>query len=96
MIQPTSNHSGFYRMDAVTTSAGKNTPETNVQDPTGERLSSAQTDALRSALGASPEIRPEVVQRGRQLAIGPGYPPREIIEQISKILVQSRDPSTET
>jgi uncharacterized membrane protein len=91
MIQPTSPLSGFYRTDALTSSAGQKTPAPNVQADTGDRLSSSQTDSLRQALANTSEVRPEVVKRARGLAVDPNYPPRAIIESLSKMMIESRD-----
>jgi len=45
------------------------------------------------ALGRTPEIRPEVVARGRELAVDRNYPPLAIIQDISSIITRSIDPS---
>jgi hypothetical protein len=91
MIQPTSQLSGFYRTDAITSSASHKAPAIKVPPESGDRLSSANTDALREALVNTSEVRPHVVKRGRELAVDPNYPPREIIERLSKLMVESRD-----
>jgi hypothetical protein len=91
MIQSTSQLSGFYRTDAISTSVGHKTPAATVQAETGDRLSSANTDSLRASLRNSSEIRPEVVKRGRELAIDPNYPPRQIIESLSKLMIAAQD-----
>ena len=57
----------------------------------GDRLSTAGIDQLRAALKAQPEVRPEVVQRGRSLAADPGYPSAAIIRHISAQIVRSPD-----
>jgi len=60
-----------------------------------DQLSTAGIDQLRAALKSSPEIRPDVVARGRTLAADPGYPSAEIIRHISAKIVNSPDLSTE-
>jgi hypothetical protein len=52
-----------------------------------------QPDRLASALVRTPALRPEVVARGAQLAVAPGYPSAEIISQIASQIAHSPDPS---
>ena len=94
MIQPTSNLSGYYRAESISISSGQNASAAKAQPETGDNLSSANTSGLREALAQTSEIRPEVVARGKALAIDPNYPPRQLIESLSKLMVQSRDLST--
>jgi len=92
MIQSTSHTNGYNRLDAVATNAtAKNTPVVKSNTESGDRLSSANTDALRAALNNTPEIRPDVVKRGRELAADSNYPPREIIAQLTKLMLDSKD-----
>jgi len=79
-------------MDAITNAAAKNAPAAKTTSETGgDRLSSANTDALREALNNTPEVRPDVVKRGRELAVDLNYPPREIIAQLAKLMLASND-----
>jgi hypothetical protein len=91
MIQSTSNIPGFYRADALSSSLGQKTPATQTQAETNDSLSSASTQGLRDALAQTAEIRPEVVQRGKSLAVDPNYPPRELIESLAELMTNSRD-----
>jgi uncharacterized membrane protein len=93
MIHSTSNLHGYNRTDAAALSLAKQASTPKVEADSGERLSSANTQALREALNNSPEIRPEVVARGKALAVDPNYPPREIIEGLAKLMIESRDAS---
>ncbi len=43
--------------------------------------------ALLSMLENNPEIRPEVVARGRALAADPTYPPPDIINKLAGLIV---------
>ncbi len=52
-----------------------------------------QPDRLTSALARTPTLRAEVVARGAQLAVAPGYPSADIINQIASQIVRSPDPS---
>ena len=56
-----------------------------------ERLSTDQSQALRAALARTPEVRSEVVARGRALAADPAYPSPEIIGRLSALIVRSDD-----
>jgi uncharacterized membrane protein len=93
MIQSTSNLNGYYRTDALSNSPGQKTPTPPAQTEIGDHLSSANTDGLRQALSQTNEVRPEFVQRGKELAVDPMYPPRQIIESLAKLMIASRDPS---
>ena len=93
MIQSTSNLTGYYRTESLSIQPGQKTPPTTIQKDTGDHLSSASTDSLRTALAQTQEIRPEVVTRGKALAVDPNYPPRQLIESLSKLMIESRDPS---
>jgi len=56
-----------------------------------ESLSAGNTASLRNALAATPEIRPEVVEKGKQLAADSNYPPRVIIEKLAELIANSTD-----
>lgn len=92
MIQPTSNYLG-YRTDAVAHPPANNGPATPAPAEKGDNLSSSQTKVLREALSSTPEVRPEVVERGRRLAVDPNYPPRELILRLAKLMAETADPS---
>jgi cytidylate kinase len=51
-----------------------------------DTLSAEMTDKVRASLAAMPEIRPEVVERGRQLAANPNWPTPEIINNIAGMI----------
>ena len=93
MIQPTSNLSGYYRTDSISISSGQKSSTPKAQPGAGDSLSSANTSGLREALAQTSEIRPEVVARGKALAIDPNYPPRQLIESLARLMIDSRDPS---
>ena len=93
MIHSTSNLNGYNRTDAAALSIAKQASTPKVAADSGERLSSSNTQALREALNNTPEIRPEVVEKGKALAVDPNYPPRELIERLAKLMVDSRDAS---
>jgi hypothetical protein len=60
-----------------------------------DRFSTVNSDALRTALSAQPEIRPEVVARGRVLAADPSYPSVEVLRQVGAAFLNSPDLSEE-
>jgi len=93
MIQSTSNLTGYYRAEAISNQPSQKTPPANTQAGNSDNLSSASTDGLRQALAQTSEIRPEVVAKGKALAVDLNYPPRQIIESLAKLLVDSRDVS---
>lgn len=93
MIHSTSNTSGQQRPDAVGASNRKPAAPAGAPPVSGETLSSAGTDALRAALAATPEVRPEEVQKGKSLAVDASYPPRAIIEDLARLFIQSQDAS---
>jgi len=55
--------------------------------PAGEKVELSKLDALRS----TPEIRPEVVARGKELLNDPNYPSKEIVDSIAKLIVPFDD-----
>jgi uncharacterized membrane protein len=91
MIHSTSNLHGYNRTDAASLSLAKQASTPKADADIGERLSSSNSQALRQALNDAPEIRPEVVNRAKALAVDPNYPPREIIEGLAKLMVETRD-----
>ena len=92
MIQSTSNSDASGRARALAAAEAQSAMGTPIKR---DRLSTAGADALHAALQAQPEIRPEVVARGRTLAADPSYPSPEIIKQISERIVRSPDPADE-
>lgn len=68
-------------------SAGTNRPS----QPGRDEFSARQAEGLRAALTQHPEIRPEVVGRGRQLAADPDYPPADILTKLSAVILASPD-----
>ena len=95
MIQSTSNIPGFYRTDALSSSISKKTSSSSQADAgINDSLSSSNTENLRDALARTPEVRSDVVERGKTLAADSTYPPQEIIDSLAKLLVASRDLSS--
>jgi hypothetical protein len=60
-----------------------------------DQLSTEHATYLREALARQPEIRPEVVERGRSLASDPNYPTVETLKQIGAMILNAPDLSTD-
>ncbi|MFA6544193.1 MAG: hypothetical protein WCS99_07190 [Limisphaerales bacterium] len=60
--------------------------KTPVGASTGETASFEGRAKLDAALASTPEVRPEVVARARELVSKPSYPPREILDRIANLL----------
>jgi hypothetical protein len=63
--------------------------------PPTDRFSPENTAALKSALAAQPEIRPEVVARGRALAADPSWPSPDILRSVAGAILASEDPAAQ-
>ncbi len=61
------------------------------RSPQADHFSADGAAALRASLQSQPEIRPEVVARGRALAADPGYPSREILTRIGRAILAAPD-----
>tara|TARA_R110002050_G_scaffold166315_1_gene296806 strand:+ start:401 stop:679 length:279 start_codon:yes stop_codon:yes gene_type:complete len=88
MITPPSNQGGVPPASPEPRSSRPAVPPAAV-----DRVSLPQQQHLQEALKKTPEIRPEVVERGRNLATDPAYPPLEIINRLASIITASQDPS---
>jgi hypothetical protein len=71
-------------------------PKNPVVRPGTDRFSATNSAALHAALAAQPEIRPEVVARGRALAADPAYPPVAVLRQIGQMFLRAPDLTEET
>jgi hypothetical protein len=89
MIQSTSLSDAAGRAQALQLTVAK---QAGVHAPVqSDRLSTTGIDQLHAALKSFPEIRPEVVARGRALAADPSYPSAHIIQHIAAQIVNSSD-----
>jgi|GEM_PF-1218839 len=99
MIQPTSNYLGYNRTNALSenisqkNASASSSSNSETSSSSSDQLSSSNTQALRTALNNTPEIRPEVVARGKTLASDAAYPPLEIINRLTEMIISSQDPS---
>jgi hypothetical protein len=93
MIDSTSSSVGTSGANALPPELSKSAGQraTIAQD----RLSTDGADQLRQLIAGEPEIRPEMVEKGRVLAADPSYPPSDLIRQLAGMLVNSSDPSSD-
>jgi hypothetical protein len=57
----------------------------------GGRLLSGATGQFQDALASQPEIRPEMVEKGRVLAEDPDYPSAAVIKHVAGLILNSPD-----
>ena len=67
------------------------TPKAGVPAVGKDNFSAGSTAGSRSALQAQPEIRPEVVARGKELASDPSYPSSAILRKVGEAILNSPD-----
>ena len=60
-----------------------------------DRVSTEGAAFLRAELLRQPEIRPEVVARGRELAADPAYPPTPVITHVARRILAAPDLSND-
>jgi hypothetical protein len=59
--------------------------------PGADHLSLEHVELLRQALAAQPEIRSDVVARGRALAADPAWPSHDVLRKVSEIILRAPD-----
>jgi hypothetical protein len=91
MINSTSSSDRTIRPDSIAHAPAKSA----VRGLGTDQFSASNSDALRSSLASQPEVRPEVVARGRELAADPSYPSAEILRQVGGMILKSPDLSVE-
>ncbi|MFA5262925.1 MAG: hypothetical protein WC378_03805 [Opitutaceae bacterium] len=90
MINTTSKTDSMLRPEAIAGQVPR--PAAPAPRPADtDRLSASSQETLAAALSQQPEVRPEVVARGRELAADATYPPLQIILQLSELLINSKD-----
>ena len=87
MIHSTSPSDRTARTEALPTVTQKPV----VRGPGADQFSAEHSATLRAALAAQPEIRPDVVARGKALAADPGYPSTDILRQVAAKIIASPD-----
>lgn len=91
MINSTSSSDRTPRADSVEISR----PKVMLRGSGSDKFSAESSAALRVALTRLPEVRPEVVERGRALAADPNYPSQDILRQVGERILKSPDISEE-
>ncbi len=66
-------------------------PKDHVRGLEADRFAAKHSETLRAALAAQPEVRPEVVARGKALAADPNYPSTDILRSVAGLIVGSPD-----
>ncbi len=59
--------------------------------PRPDRISTESAAFLRAELARQPEIRPEVVARGKELAADPSYPSFETLRNVAQQILKAPD-----
>ncbi len=89
MIESTSSSDRAARASALSADAQK---PAAVRTQSGrDSLSTDKAAQLRAALDNVPEVRPEVVARGKALAADPSYPSAAIMQSVAGQIVNSPD-----
>ncbi|HVW19630.1 MAG TPA: hypothetical protein VHC86_00300 [Opitutaceae bacterium] len=90
MIHSTSSSDRAGGTDAISLNRNQpRAPRPAHQDQ--DSISTANAAILSDALNNQPEVRPEVVARGRLLAADPNYPPAAVISHIAGLVLNSPD-----
>jgi hypothetical protein len=77
------NNSGFVRLSLQNDTRSAASAR-NPDDGGADQLATDFSRHVREALASIPEIRPEIVERGRQLRADPNYPSLEIVTEIAR------------
>jgi hypothetical protein len=77
------NSPGFVRQ-SLTNSANNEQTVRRPVDGGSDQLATALSSRVREMLASIPEVRPDVVERGRQLLADPNYPSFEIATEIAR------------
>ncbi|MGH8018563.1 MAG: hypothetical protein ACREIA_09770 [Opitutaceae bacterium] len=85
-IDPLSNSDYVYSVRGRQPQVNGNKSKPEETSENRDQLSVGASSKIRQALDQIPEIRPEVVERGRQLAADPNYPPREVVQKIASLI----------
>jgi hypothetical protein len=85
-IDPLSTSNQLYRAQIGNRENEQQPPPVQKRQDDYDRLSTELSSKVRASLKAMPEIRPEVVERGRQLLADPGYPSQDIVRKIAGLI----------
>jgi cytidylate kinase len=84
-IDPLSN-SSYVQQARINNRPKSQDDEAISADRDTDSLSTETSENVRSALASMPEVRPEVVERGRQLAADSDYPSQDIVNKIASLI----------
>jgi hypothetical protein len=90
MIHLTSSSDRAGGADAVSLNLPKAAERPATPD-LADSVSTANADDLRSALASQPEIRPDVVARGKALAADPNYPSADLLKRMAGAILGAPD-----
>lgn len=60
-------------------------PEQQSEEAVTDSVMTDQNQQLMGALRNQPDVRPEVVERGKSLAADPDYPSTDIVDELAKL-----------
>lgn len=92
MITPSSSQPLFPGPGSLDKGLPAGPPRAHVRSGV-DTLSTHQAQRVQAALAREPAIRPEVMARAASLAADPSYPPRNVIDQVARLIVRSPDPA---
>jgi len=90
-IDPQNNASHLYAQNLG--KAGQNVPAKPAAEqkaPVADSADKLQLNAL-DTLRSEPEVRPEVVAKGKELLNDPNFPSKEMMNEIAKLIVPYAD-----
>lgn len=62
--------------------------QTESQGVVQDNFKTTQNQTMLDLLHNQPEVRPEVLEKAKQIAQDPNYPPANVIEGLAKLFVQ--------
>lgn len=68
---------------AVPAASGANSPS-----PAVDKVDSTMLDLVQGLSKEGPLVRPEMVERGRQLIKDPGYPPDPVVDSVARSILE--------
>lgn len=88
-IDPQNHASQIFAQSAASQSKAQSQPA-QAKAPIGGGHEKVELNALK-ALRGEPEIRPEMVAKGKALLNDPNFPSKEVVESIAKLIVPFAD-----
>lgn len=92
-INPQNNAGQIYAQNLG--KAGQNAPAKSAAEPTNDKAAPAAGDKLQlgalDSLRSQPEVRPEMVAKGKELLNDPNFPSKEMMQDIAKLIVPFAD-----